>query len=119
MARSLFLLGLLLASAPLIRAEEEDAVVVITKDNFKEKIGGSAFALVSVGLDRNAVVGHPAAWAALSFMRVESRSRAWLKHVMAAIKRHMRASQRKGAPHRCLGLTFAPRSAHWPRPLPD
>ena len=44
-------LALLLVSVPLIRADEEAEeddkdVVVITKDNWKDKIEGSKFALV-------------------------------------------------------------------------
>ncbi|KIY97413.1 prolyl 4-hydroxylase, beta polypeptide [Monoraphidium neglectum] len=47
----LMMLGLVLLSAPLIAAEEEekkeeDAALVLTKDNFEEKVKGSKFALV-------------------------------------------------------------------------
>jgi hypothetical protein len=51
------MLGLVLLSAPLIAAEEEekkeeDAALVLTKDNFEEKVKGSKFALVGVSYGR-------------------------------------------------------------------
>ena len=103
------MLGLILVSAPLIKADEEeyddddaedkedskggDDVVVITKDNFDDKVKGSKFALVSAHWwPSNAL---RAAWVRSQMVNQPSRAAraplnpCWLAHAHGASARFL------------------------------